>query len=359
MDSVVSKKVPSNQLAVLPQAYVQVLPTIDIENRRYVGSKTKLLDWIFTLIKKECEGDSFADIFAGTGVVSARAAKVYKKIILNDLLHSNFAAYKGFFSQEKYNEEQVLTLASYYNSIDKKQVKPTFFSKNYGGRYFTKASAEMIGFIRNDLNERRNKLSEKEYSILLTSLLYSADKIANTVGHYDAFFGKSVADKKFAFRLIHPLIKAGSVSIHREDANALVRKISADVVYIDPPYNSRQYSRFYHVLETLTLWDEPKLTGVALKRPEENMSDYCRSKAPVVFEDLINNIKAKYIVVSYNNTYNSKSNSSRNKIELEDIRRILDAKGKTKVFKKSHQAFNAGKTNFDNHQEWLFITKVV
>ena len=89
------------------------------------------------------------------------------------------------------------------------------------------------------------------------------------------------------------------------------------------------------------------------------MSEYCRNKAPVVFEDLIKNIKAKYIVVSYNNTYNSKSSSSRNKIELADIQRILKAKGKTKVFKKDHQFFNAGKTNFDNHQEWLFITKVV
>ena len=74
--------------------------------------------------------------------------------------------------------------------------------------------------------------------------------------------------------------------------------MSADIVYIDPPYNSRQYSRFYHVLETLTLLDNPELTGVALKRPEENMSEYCRNKAPVVFEDLIKNIKAKYIVVS-------------------------------------------------------------
>ncbi len=335
------------------------LPTIDIENRRYIGGKAKLLDWIFEHVKKECQGDSFADIFAGTGVVSARAARSFRKIILNDLLHSNYAAYQGFFSQEKYNRQKVFDFVAYYNSLTPSQTKSTFFSKQYGGRYFSTTSAKLIGHIRNDLNERRSELSDKEYYILLTSLLYSADKIANTVGHYDAFFTKSMADKKFIFRLIEPLIKAGSVSIHREDANALARKMSADIVYIDPPYNSRQYSRFYHVLETLTLWDNPSVEGVALKRPQENMSDYCRNKAPVVFEDLIRNLKAKHIVVSYNNTYNSKSNSSRNKIELEDIRRILNEKGETKVFKKSHQFFNAGKTNFDNHQEWLFITKVI
>ncbi len=177
------------------------------------------------------------------------------------------------------------------------------------------------------------------------------------MGHYDAFFSKTTVDKKFIFRLIEPLIRTDRTTIYREDANLLVKKIKADIVYIDPPYNSRQYSRFYHVLETLTVWDKPKLTGVALKRPEENMSAYCRITAPAAFEDLIKNIDAKYIVVSYNNTYNSKSSSSRNKIELEDIKKILTKKGKTKIFKKSHQFFNAGKTNFNDHQEWLFITK--
>lgn len=334
------------------------LPTIDIENRRYIGSKAKLLDWIFENVKKECDGDSFADIFAGTGVVSARAARHYKRLILNDLLHSNYAAYKGFFSQQKYNREKIFDFVAYYNSIEATQATHTFFSRKYGGKYFTTNSAKLIGFIREDLEKRKSEFNEKEFYILLTSLLYSADKIANTVGHYEAFFKKSVADKKFTFRLIEPLIKAGSVSIHREDANVLVENLKADIVYIDPPYNSRQYSRFYHVLETLAQWDNPKMVGVALKRPEENMSEYCRNNAPVVFEDLIKKIKAKYIVVSYNNTYNSKSSSSRNKIELEDIQRILNKKGKTKVFKKSHKFFNAGKTDFDNHQEWLFITRV-
>lgn len=358
MSKVISKEVLVSKFTNTGFSIAPTLPTIDIENRRYVGSKAKLLDWIFEIIKKECKGESFADIFAGTGVVSARGAIIYNKIILNDLLYSNYTVYRGFFSQEKYNRNKVLDLVCFYNSLISNQAKPTHFSKNFGGKYFTKESAKLIGHIRNDLEERRKNLNDKEYYILLTSLLYSADKIANTVGHYDAFFSKTITDKKFIFRLIEPLIKAGSVSIYREDANTLVRKITADVVYIDPPYNSRQYSRFYHVLETLTVWDKPKLTGVALKRPEENMSEYCKNNAPVVFEDLIKNIKAKYIVVSYNNTYKSKSHSSRNKIELADIQRILNAKGKTKVFKKSHKFFNAGKTNFDDHQEFLYVTKV-
>ena len=150
------------------------LPTIDIENRRYIGSKAKLLDWIFEHIKEECEGDSFADIFAGTGVVSARAARLYKKIILNDLLHSNYAAYQGFFAQEPYDRQKVLDLVCYYNSLTPNDTVESFFSNNFGGKYFTPLSAKLIGHIRNDLERRRAGLNNKEYFILLTSLLYSA-----------------------------------------------------------------------------------------------------------------------------------------------------------------------------------------
>jgi len=117
-----------------------------------------------------------------------------------------------------------------------------------------------------------------------------------------------------------------------------------------------QYSRFYHVLETLTKWDKPKLHGVALKPDPENMSNYCRVSAKDKFSELVNDINAKYLVVSYNNTYDSKSNSSQNKITLEEIKAILSQKGKTKIFEKNYRHFNAGNTNFNNHKEYLFVT---
>ena len=87
------------------------------------------------------------------------------------------------------------------------------------------------------------------------------------------------------------------------------------------------------------------------KYSEKNDFDFQISKK-------IKDLNCKYIVVSYNNTYNSKSNSSRNKIELEEIKSILEEKGKTKIFKKNHKHFNAGNTSFDNHQEFIFITRV-
>jgi adenine-specific DNA-methyltransferase len=112
------------------------------------------------------------------------------------------------------------------------------------------------------------------------------------------------------------------------------------------------------VLETLTKWDMPVLEGVALKPPTENVSEYCKVGAADAFEDLISSLNTRLIIVSYNNTYASKSSSSRNKISLEEIKSILKAKGKTRTKKIPHKHFTAGNTDFDNHLEYLFVTEV-
>ena len=209
--------------------------------------------------------------------------------------------------------------------------------------------------------DKKEELTEREYCILIASLLYSLDKCANTVGHYEAYFKDKELARRFVFELITPYdtMKMGkNISIFREDSNLLARKINADVVYIDPPYSSRQYSRFYHVLENITKWEKPQLSGTALKPPVENMSAYCSNSAKDAFADLIGHLQCKYIIVSYNNTYNSKSSSSENKMTLEDIEKILKNKGNTVKYEMPFKAFNAGKTDMKNHKEILFITEV-
>jgi adenine-specific DNA-methyltransferase len=330
---------------------------VQLHNRRYIGSKNKLIEWIFSIINEECEGDCFADVFAGTGVVSAVAAKHFKKIILNDFLHSNYVIYHAFFGNEYWNKNKIDSIIKDFNNICADDLDDNYFSNNFGGKYFSKNSAKTIGFIRESIEKNKKNLTKREYFMLIASLLYSIDKIANTVGHYDAYFKKDYIKDDFFMKPIDP-IDVVDVSIFKEDTNILAKKIKADIVYMDPPYNSRQYSRFYHVLETLTKWDKPNLYGVALKPEAENMSDYCRANAKDKFAELVNDLDARYLVVSYNNTYDSKSNSSKNKITLQEIEKILKTKGKTKVFEKSYRHFNAGNTNFDNHKEYLFVTKV-
>ena len=331
-----------------------------INSRRYTGNKYKLMSWVKGLVLEYCsEHETFFDVFGGTGVVTAEILDVVQSAVINDFLYSNEVCYKAFFGRGFYDVQKLNQFADEVAIVDRKTLGDNYVSLSYGGRYFEHDDAKLIGAVREKIQSDywAGYLSEREFNILLASLLYSFDRCANTVGHYDAYIKKS-CHSNFAFELIEPVVSEADVTIYREDANELARRVSADVAFVDPPYNSRQYSRFYHVLETIVKWDKPFLSGTAMKPPLENMSEYSRVNAPIVFADLIRNLKVRYIVVTYNNTYDSKSSSSRNKITLEQIKEILDLRGKTRIFEKSHSRFNAGKTDSTKHKEILFITEV-
>lgn len=330
----------------------------NLENRRYIGNKNKLLPWIKELIEDNTFGNSFFDVFAGTGIVTKEFIDKYDKFIINDFLFSNNIIYNAFFNSSNFDKEKLIDRKNKFQNLNYKIIGENYFSENYGDKFFSKNDAYIIGEIR-ELIEQDLNLNIKEKNILIASLLYSVDKIANTVGHYDAYRKGNEIKDRFKFELINPLETSNKqIEIYREDSNQLVRQKKSDIAFIDPPYNSRQYSRFYHVLENIAKWDKPVLTGVAMKPPTENTSQYSRVTAPEAFEDLIINLNVNYIVVTYNNTYKSKSKSSKNKITHEKILEILNKVGNTKVFEKPFQFFNAGKTDLDNHREFVFITEV-
>lgn len=294
------------QQILFPELFVE--KGIGLESRRYIGCKAKLTNWIIETIKEETHNaQSFADVFAGTASVSKAAFKHFQTVIINDLLHSNNIIYKAFFKCGDWDKMKVVSILNKYSSLNPSEIAENYFSENFGDKFFDYNSSKIIGYIREDIELKKNVLTEKEYAILLATLIYNIDKIANTVGHFDAYIKKPIKPKKLDFKLIETHDFFGA-KIYREDANLLARKITADVAYIDPPYNSRQYNRFYHIYETLVKWNKPPLFGVALKPEAENSSIYCTVKAKDAFKDLIESMNAKYFAVSYNNTYNSKSN---------------------------------------------------
>ncbi len=330
-----------------------------ITNRRYTGSKASLLNDIYKSIGPSfCKkGVIFADLFAGTGVVSSFMLEKGMNVIVNDTLYSNYIAYQAWFSRKKFNIKKIEKLVSDFNTIDSKKLSENYFSRVYGDKYFSTNDAKKIGYIRDRID--KTKLNNREKNILLTSLMYAADKIANTVGHFEHFLSSKPIDKGVILKVpqINKII--GSADIYNIDANKLVKEIVCDVAYIDPPYNARQYVNFYHVLENLARWEKPnEFEGTSMKFKRNHLkSDYSKAKAPIVLKDLIDNLKAKLIVVSYNNTYSAKSSASNNKITESQLLDILTAKGKVTVKRIKHKSFNSGKTNFKNHQEILYICK--
>ena len=142
----------------------------------------------------------------------------------------------------------------------------------------------------------------------------------------------------------------GNNQIYCEDSNQLVRKVSADLVYIDPPYNSRQYCDAYHFLENVVLNNKPEVFGIARKMDRSNLkSKYCTAKAANEFADLIENINAKYILVSYNNTGEKGNARSNAKITDYQILDILGKKGEVRVFEQEYALLKTGKTKLDDN----------
>ena len=334
----------------------QKMKTTKINNRRYLGNKYKLLDFIKNTIASACQGiNTVADIFAGTGSVAS--AFTDKKLITNDILYFNYICHVAWFGSQKYNEPKVETLVCYYNLVQPQE--ENYMSKNFSDTFFSAADCRKIGYIREDIEKRYNagEINARERAILITSLLYAMDKIANTCGHYDAYIKGATFEKHLELTL--PLASNENNQnnqSYNEDANKLVERIEADLVYIDPPYNSRQYCDAYHLLENVARWEKPAVTGVALKMDRSKLkSDYCTSSAAKAFEDLVSKIKAKYILLSYNNMAEKGNGRSNAKISDDDIMRILSRKGKVKVFSEKYKAFSAGKSDIKDNEERLFL----
>ena len=336
--------------------------TIKIANRRYLGSKTKLLSFIHETIEKEkIEFDSFLDLFAGTGLVADSFNNDEHKIIVNDILESNRCAYSAFFGKDEIDEIKLQELIKKFNEIEVDE--DNYFSENFADTFFSKENCKKIGFIREQIDfiYEKSIINKRERDYLITSLLYAMDHIANTVGHYDAYRRGGDLSKNL---ILYPLDVASPKinsrnEIYKEDANKLVKLIESDLVYIDPPYNSRQYSDAYHLLENVALWTKPKVFGVARKMDRQNIkSKYCQNSAPRVFEQLIQDLKCKYIIVSYNNMGLKGAGRSQAKISDIDIIRSLEKKGKVSVYETEFNQFTTGKTKVNNHKERLFVCKV-
>ena len=230
------------------------------------------------------------------------------------MLYSNYISNYAWFGYEKYSSEKIIKIIYDYNQLETSE--NNYMRENFADTYFSADDCSKIGFIREDIEVKyKNKeINVKEYTILITSLLYAMDKIANTVGHYDAYRKNVVLKKSLILNVILPEMTVNPNNIcYNLDANKLIKDIKGDLLYLDPPYNSRQYCDAYHLLENVARWEKPEVYGVARKMDRTLLkSDYCMISATKAFEELIVKANTKYILLSYNNMFdkgNGRSNA--------------------------------------------------
>ena len=309
----------------------------------YIGSKYSLLDFLHETINKVTgykDGDNyiFADLFAGTGVVGAHYKSLGCTVISNDIQYYSFVIIKHYIEN---NSENIRTdLFDYFNNLPGVEgfVYKNFCAGSGSGRnYFTDDNGKKCDAIRIELERmyKTKEIDENTYYYYLGSLVNSIDKYANTASVYGAFLKhiKKSAQKTFS---LEPLmvIDGNNGKAYNNDINELIKNIKGDVLYLDPPYNARQYCSNYHVLETIAKYDNPTLLGkTGLREYESQKSDFCSKRyVEKVFEDLIANAKFKYIFLSYNNE---------GLMSLETIKRIMSKYGVYSVYTKGYRRFKA------------------
>ena len=289
---------------------------------RFIGNKTQLLNNIKEIVDKHAhDANSFCDIFSGTASV-ARYFKQWYEVYSNDVLYFSYCLQRATIQNPNKPQFNKLIEATgisqpiyFFNDMPTQDMevleqKKRLFQNNYaplGGRmYLTDSNALRIDFSRNKIEEWRNLglLCDDEYYYLVASVIEGIPYVSNIAGTYGAFNKRWDPRTSKVFELIDlPVTYNGrNNKSYNRDGVSLLKEIHADILYVDPPYNERQYLPNYHVLETAAKYDFPEIRGVTGQRPYDiQKSDFCsKHKVVKAFDSLLENADAKHIILSYN-----------------------------------------------------------
>ena len=307
---------------------------------RYIGNKTKLLGFIDrTMDELGIHSGVLCDPFAGTASVARHMKERGFQIVSADLMRYSYVLQRAYVVVDEYPEFAGLSREVGFSppsgeDARKKVLQKTvqflnglqdgrggFIYRSYcpggsGSRrlYFTDDNGRRIDVIRQRLDrwQSEGRLTEDEYYLLLASLIEAADAVANISGVYCAFLKTLYPNAKHSLKLKPPRIIAGRSGRHAAllgDANELIEKVRCDILYLDPPYNVRQYACNYHILETIADgWSakEPRIYGKTGMRPYKHQrSRYCcRRKGERALTDLIAKARrhtgCTHVLMSYN-----------------------------------------------------------
>lgn len=348
---------------------------------KYIGNKTRLLGFITDSLKESGAPKSglFADLFSGTTSVAEHFKKSGYQIISNDFMEYSFVLQKAYIesNSEPLFDELMLHIDSAKNLTNVEnvinflnQLNPIhgYCFDNYGSggvenrMYFTGENAGMIDAIREQIEEwkRYSLINSEEFYYLLALVIEAADHVANMSGTYGAYLKiwRSVALKKLNIKRRDIFDNHSNNRSFKEDSGVLIKELSGEILYLDPPYNSRQYAPNFHVLESIAVWDKQSLYGKSGLRNYDNQKSQfsIKAKATKSLFELIDLAQFEYIALSYNNE---------GLIKHSDLIEFLGRKGKLTIFSTDYRRFRTERNHEkrvykdlgDRTTEYLFVLK--
>jgi len=348
---------------------------------RFIGNKERLVEWIYSVIKdNNIEGDIFFDFFSGTSNVGKFFKEKNYKIISSDLLYFSYVLQKAYIKNNTYPSfnkliptidiKSTLLFADNYELVIEylNNLKGCngFIFQNYAPSetqhlekprmYFTNKNAKKIDAIRLKIEEWKdiNLIDENEYYILLATLIEAIGFFSNILGVYGAFKKDwdARALKPFLLKPIQIITSQEENFVYNKSSLELLKSHKYDIIYLDPPYNQRQYAPNYHILETIAKYDSPEIKGVSGMRNYDNQkSTFCNKvKALNDLELICKSNNYKYLIMSY---------SSEGIMPSHDILNIMKKYGDVKLEEYDYLRFksNSHKDNSDKKfiKEQLYI----
>ncbi|EAH9986524.1 DNA adenine methylase [Campylobacter upsaliensis] len=296
---------------------------------RFIGNKEKLAPIIYDFLQKcgaiQKGEQSFFDVFSGSVSMGKFFRQKGFKVYSSDMLYFSYVLQKAYLEYESPSfeklllEKQALQSSTFFNTpyekvlnfLNSLQGAKGFISTHYAPSltnarmYFTQENAQKIDAMRLQIEQWKNHINDNEYFILLATLLESVSLFANVAGVYAAFC-KNWDKRALKPFMLRPIEFSQGIKGECFCGNSIKIlqnfKKSVDILYLDPPYNQRQYAPNYHLLETLAKYDNPNIKGVAgMREWGEQKSLFCNAKTALI--ELQNFAKLpcyKTLVLSYN-----------------------------------------------------------
>lgn len=341
---------------------------------RYIGNKENLIVDIYQILKeRNINGTSFFDVFSGTSNVGKFFKKLGYQIYSNDLMYYSFVLQKCYlennaepifeklsslidFQSNDLFSTPLQNILIYLNNLKDYQ---GFIYENYTPQgtqylekprmYFSNENGMFIDKVRHQIEQWKNNdlINDNEYYILIASLIETVPFYANISGTFGAFH--KTWDKR-ALKLMYlrqPEIIINDCEHFVFNTNSKeLMNIQADIYYLDPPYNQRQYAPNYHLLETIAKYDNPKIKGVSGMRDySQQKSKFCQvNYALDELAYMANNGQYRYFLLSYNNEGIMKQ---------DEILEVLKPLGNVELVEFDYLRFKSNSNGDSSHKKYI------